>query len=310
MTTSPEPWEEEVLARHRWGRHGPRAQEELERLRKLRPAAGELNEEVVNQIRSLEICNWNLGDGVLELCAAIASNTPARRPVGHMGSVSWERWRRIWGYYAGLRNWLLPERGQGYRTLSRIGDPEQTIASRLQGLLGERSELKDLYVERFCHCLDFWLSGSYPVGSAQRIAHDAAVSALEREIRARDPQGKILGAMQEEGDGALQPCHHKAFRRYDIIVSSIGAGQWRAAMPEKGDDGIGRAAMVDQLVTPVEAWIEGRALTADADTVSRDIQARLGERDDTKVFLASLLASILRAQQLAARQRAESRQAV
>jgi len=141
------------------------------------------------------------------------------------------------------------------------------------------------------------------------VAHSAAVSAVEEEITGHHPEGQILEAMKLDGDGRLQPCHHKAFRRYDIIISSIGAGRWRAAMPMRGTDGFQRAARLEEYLEPIQAWIGGRG------TAGRRVQGRLadeihmllGEPDDAKLFLASLLVSILRAQQLSAMARAEKR---
>lgn len=70
----------------------------------------------------------------------------------------------------------------------------------------------------------------FPAEPAQPVAHRAAVTALEERIRELDPTGRVLDARHQKGDGRLEPCSHKAFRRYDII-SSIGAGSWRGAIP-------------------------------------------------------------------------------
>jgi hypothetical protein len=302
-------WEREVVARHRWGRHGAAAAEELARLSALREGAGPLDgkcEAVIEQLVALEICNWNLEASVVALCGAIGAQGPLELGIGHLASVTDERWNRLWAYYLALRNWLPAEGKSGYKAPLRTCDPERVVQKHIEGMLGERDELKELYVERLCLCLEFWLGGFYPAGSARMKALEAAVAAVEGEIRKRDAGGEILDAFALGGDGKLQPCHHKAFRRYDIIISSVGAGKWRAVMPRRGTDGFARAALLEEYLGPIETWIAG-AEGAPTGDLGRNIHASLGKRDNVKIFLASLLASLLRAQQLYARELAERR---
>ena len=304
-------WEREVLARHRWGQHGEKANEELARLRKLWESAQPLDpscQEIVEQIIALEICNWNLQASVIALCAAIGDKKPARLNIGHLASISDERWRRVWAYYLTLRAWLPCEGFNGYKALLDICAPDNEIQSHVLSLLGERNALNELYVERFCLCLEFWLGGHLSRESAEMKAHQAAVSAVEEEIRRLDPGGRILDALRSEGDGKLQPCHHKAFRRYDIILSSIGAGRWRATMPVRGTDGFQRAATVEKLLSPIPAWIERRDMEGEEGREAFErAYVSLGEPDEAKLFLTSLLVSLLRAQELSAVNRAKSR---
>ena len=184
------------------------------------------------------------------------------------------------------------------------------IQRRVADLLGERTALKELYVERFCLLLERWLQNPHGWDDPQLVAHRAAVIEIEAAIRARTPEEGILRAMRMDGDGRLQPCNHKAFRRYDVILSSIGQGQWRGAMPERGTDGFERASVVAKHLDPIEAWIaegaEAHMEGAPGDTIIRS----LGQPDDSKRFLASLLVSLLGAQGMAARNRAQRRQQV
>jgi hypothetical protein len=76
-------------------------------------------------------------------------------------------------------------------------------------------------------------------------------------------------------------------------------------MPMRGTDGFDRAATLEEYLLPIEKWIEGS--TGGEGALAEDIQARLAARDGAKVFLASLLVSLLRSQQLVSRQLAESR---
>jgi hypothetical protein len=95
------------------------------------------------------------------------------------------------------------------------------------------------------------------------------------------------------------------FRHYDLIISSIGARKWRAVMGRRGTDGFERAALLEQYLAPIQAWVEGQDRLHDG--LGPEIARRLGPRDDTKVFLAALLVSLLRGQQLAARSLAARR---
>jgi len=109
----------------------------------------------------------------------------------------------------------------------------------------------------------------------------------------------------------IELCHHKAFRRLDIQISSIGAGRWRGALPYSGTDGRERAEALDKYLNPIEEWIKcSEALGSRQDEeLAKRIHEYLGECDDQKLFLASLLVSLLRPQQIAAKNRAEKRAA-
>lgn len=175
-------------------------------------------------------------------------------------------------------------------------------------MLGKRDELKELYVERFCLCLESFLDGSFGDMSPSRKVHDAAIPAIENQIKEIDPEAPLLKFMTYGTGGArLFPCSHKLFRRYDIIISSIGCGKWRGAMPERGTDGFERADLLASYLDPIEAWGEkGKEAEFDASPAA-EIVSSLGEPDNAKLFLASLLVSLLRSQELAARKRAEGR---
>lgn len=310
MDTASDIWEREVLARHRWGRHGDAARGELARLRKLREAAGPLGRKggaVMEQIVALEICNWNLENSILALCRAMGTQEPAELPIGHLASVSDERWSRVWAYYLALRNWLPSEGKGGYHVPLRACDPDGAVEGHVRSLLGERDGLKELYVERLCLNLAFWLGGYFGGGTASWEAYRAAAAALEAKIAEREPEAKGLDVFDLEGAGGWGPCHHKAFRRYDIIISSVGAGKWRAAMPRRGTDGFERAALLEEYLAPIESWAGGAPGEEAAGDVAGKIYESLGERDNVKIFLASLLASLLRAQQSYARELAERR---
>lgn len=307
-------WQQEVLARHRWGQHGEdRAQQECDRIGELWLAARPISDVgcvITEQIVSLEICNWRLEEGILHLCSAIGSGRPAAVVIGHMGSFRDERWMKVWAYYLSLRDWLIVGPHNGCKAMLRLCDPDGAIQNHVRELLREKDELKELYVERFCLCLECWVydlirdQSREPTGEP----HREAISAVEEKIRQRDPDGELLKAFHWEGNGKLNPCHHKLFRRYDIILSSIGVGKWRGAIPQRGTDGLQRAADLAKYLSPIESWLggESEASVTDCNMVT-EIGSRLGNINDEKRFLATLLVSLLRSQQLSATQRAQRR---
>ena len=312
-TPKREPWEEEIFYPHRWGRHGDKAAEEHSRLKPIWEEAQPMEQrvkDVIAKIIDLEICNWDLEGGILKLCRAIGSKDVTGVDVGHFASITDERWKEIWAYYVTLKNWLSHEiSSNGYEALLKILDPDKKIRNHIYDMLGDRNELKELCVARLCLCLDWYLSGIYAPGTLQMKRHAASVSAIEEEIKARDPESMILQALESEGDGRLQPCSHKAFRRYDIIISSIGSGSWRAVIPRRGTDGFARAETLEKYLSPIEDWIntKGKGGRKKTNELTEKIYALLGKPDNEKIFLASFLVSILRGQQLSAIKRAESR---
>ena len=322
----PEDWEREFFADHRWGRlrrwlpeqpelwNTERATLEHAELKSLwyriRPLDGP-SQEILKAITSLEICNWNLEESILSLCEAIGSRRPPLLRIGHSRSITEERWRRVWAYYLTLRKWL-PGTGRftGYDALLGLCDPRGETQDHVLGMLGESSDLKRLYVERLCKNLEFWIGGFFPEGSPQRRSHDAAVERLEEEIVRLDPDPEILEWMRLNGErGWIEICHHKAFRRINIQISSFGAGRWRGGLPLRGRDGISRGETLEVYLLPIEDWLKGSIAPPEPPSSEfyERIQGLLGEPDDVKRFLASLLASLLRSQQIPARERALKR---
>lgn len=318
-------WEREFLASHRWGRikmwfpenhlslDNEMVSSALTHLKRLWDKIRPLNKtdnDILKSILALEICNWNLEASVLNICEAIGSKKSPTIPIGNYKSITNERWRKFWAYYLSLRNWLPFEGKNGYKVLQNYCDTDGSVKKKIFDLLGERNRLKELYVERVCLLFEFWLGGyNFSRENPQMITHRAAVRSIEKEISKKDPEGKILKAMKFEGDGRLQPCSYKAFRRYDIIISSIGAGNWRTTMPRRGTDGLERAALINTYLLAIESWIKDNKERndPDKDKISKEIYNLLGEPDNVKIFLASLLISLLRPQQIAAKQLAENR---
>jgi hypothetical protein len=313
-----EPWEQELLAMHRWGRFAfwfekedPRGKEAQKMLKELWAKAKPFDESanaLMKQIMSLEICNWKLEESIIALCEAIGKKEPTELPIGHGASISKERWEKFWTYYLTLRSWVPPEAKNAYDILLRIYDFDKSVQNHILGMLGEKDKLKEVYVERLGLCLERYLAGFPPEDSAWTKAHNSAVAAIDVEIKKLDPESKVVheAVLKNDGDGRLQPCNHKAFYRYDLIISSIGAGKWRGAMGRRKTDGFERADMLEKYLSPIEAWVQGREI--EKNELSDKIHNLLGKPDAVKIFLASLLVSLLRPQQLAARELAKQRQ--
>jgi hypothetical protein len=225
-----------------------------------------------------------------------------------------ERWKQIWAYDLSLRHWGSGKQHRnGYATLLAFCDPEGEIRHHVAGMLGEPSELKALCVERFCLVLEFMLGSRLTSDLPAAAFHRAAVAAIDAEIRKLDPGGGTLMGMRFDEQyhtyAGMELCHHKLFRRLDIAISSIGAGEWRGAMPQCATSASDRAAELDQYLAPVAAWLEGRkeATENEDKRIFRNIHSSLGKPDATKTFLASLLCSLMRSQQASAQRLAEQR---
>ncbi len=305
-------WERELLAHHRWGDYPEQREIEHERLKALwRPIhpVCERTQRLIESITALELCNWRLLESIGELCACIGAKRLPEYVIGHHLSVDTRRWHKYWGYFFALRTWALGEHLCGVPSMQSVCDPQGCIEHHVFELLGERNELKALYVERLARAVFYWLTGHSEPDTAPGIAHAGCVAALEHRILALDPELRVVPREYLFADeGNLHACHHKLFRHLDIIISSIGAERWRGGMPARCTDGIERAEDLDAWLIPLAAWVQGRAPQGDeaASEQWQQVFAALGERDDQKVFLAALLESLLRSQQVAARERAEA----
>lgn len=306
-------WERELLAHHRWGDAADQREREHERLkalwRTIAPVCGKTNR-LIESIMALEICNWRLLESVQELCACIGENRLPKYVIGHHLSVDTRRWHKYWGYFFALRTWALDDHLCGVPSMQSVCDPEGCVEHHVFELLGERNELKALYVERLARAVFFWLTGHSEPDTPPGIAHAGCVAPLEDRILTLDPELRVVPREYLFADeGNLHPCHHKLFRHLDIIISSIGAEQWRGGMPARCTDGLERAEDLDAWLAPLAAWVDDRGPQADeADTEEWQlVYTALGERDDRKLFMAALLESLLRSQQVAARERAKAK---
>jgi len=213
-------WEKEILADHRWGRlktwfpmnrislDNETISSELSDLKTLWNKIQPLNqaiEDILESIIALEICNWNLEKSIISICKAIGEKKSPTITIGHLKSITNERWKKVWAYYLALCKWLAKEITSGFDIIHDFCDPGGMVMENVSTLLGERNRLKELYVERLCLLFEFWIGGYYFLEKhPQMIAHHAAVKAIEKEIFKKDPKSLILNAMKVEASHHLQ----------------------------------------------------------------------------------------------------------
>jgi hypothetical protein len=154
-----EAWEDEVVAGHRWGQYGDRANQEYACLKALWDTIQPVSDDtrgIIDQIVSLEICNWRLEESIMMIGDAIGRGIPSELGIGHGRSMTAERWQEYWAYYLSLRKWLNKGLPNGYPPFLVLCDPDGQVEMRLTDMLGERTQIKGLYVERLCLCLERW----------------------------------------------------------------------------------------------------------------------------------------------------------
>ena len=81
------------------------------------------------------------------------------------------------------------------------------------------------------------------------------------------------------------------------VISSIGAGKWRAAMPERSTAAADLLTVHDRFIHALETWTE-EALPDNATDMDQEVHALLGEPEPAKLFLVAFLAAILGAQRV------------
>ena len=101
-------------------------------------------------------------------------------------------------------------------------------------MLGQWSRKKELLVAFLCMILHDKLGGNYYKRSIFSELIFPKASQFDYGILWLKVGGSFEKAIR---DGTLNLCHHKFFRRLDIIISSIGVEKWRGAMPIEGDHG-------------------------------------------------------------------------
>jgi len=255
----------------------------------------------VRQITWLSRCNWNLEPSIKSLIEAIGKGENSNIRIGHNYSITKERWKRAWAYYLSLKKWLpIQGRYTGLTVLLEFCDPNKGIQSHIVELLGKKTKLKELYVELLCYFLEFQLMGRHPDDSTKILAINAAIEFLNNEVKKYDYDEMILAAVQinpeVQSEGKLrwyEICHHKFFRRCDIILSSIGENEWRGTFKEKSSDREELKAFLLGYSLTLEAWISNQDIN---DEFTINIHELLGKQTTKKLFQVSLLNAFLKGQ--------------
>ena len=246
---------------------------------------------LIRQIIDISHCNWNLKSILDSLIESIRKSTHSQLRIGHQYSITDERWKKGWAYYFALKKWLPRIGWTGISTMQTFCDPESVIDKHVQDLLGERTTLKELYVELFCHFFELQLLGLYPEDSITKDAVKTAKNLIIGEIKQLDYDETLLAAInltylnedQDDRVAWFEVCHHKFFRRVDIILSSIGVNQWRGKMTVKGTDREELLVMIMKYNNILDTWLEDES---EVKTV--------GKHTPTQVFQTTLLNSHLK----------------
>ena len=255
----------------------------------------------VRQITWLSRCNWNLEPIIKSLIEAIGRGKNSNIRIGHNYSITKDRWKKSWAYYLTLKKWLpIQGRYTGIPIILDFCDPNKSIQSHILNLLGKKTKLKELYVELFSYSLEFHLLGRHPDDKAKIFATIAAVDSLINEVKKYDYNEMILVAVQINpevpSEGKLswyEVCHHKFFRRCDIILSSIGENEWRGTFKEKGSDREELQELLLRYSLILDSWISNQDVS---DELTSNIYALLGKQTSRKLFQVSLLNAFLKGQ--------------
>ncbi|MFW9824184.1 MAG: hypothetical protein ACFFE4_14665 [Candidatus Thorarchaeota archaeon] len=277
---------------------------ELSKLKELWINAQPMTDEelqAVRQITWLSRCNWNLEPSIKSLIEAIGKGKYANIRIGHNYSITQERWKRAWAYYFALKKWLpIKGRYTGFPVLLDFCDPNKTIQDHINHLLGRRTTLKELYVELFSYSLEFHLQGRHPDDKVKIFGTNAAVDSLIREVKKLDYDEMILAAVQIRpevpSEGKLswyELCHHKFFRRCDIILSSIGENKWRGTFKDTGTERIELKNLLLKYSLSLDSWISSQEVFEE---FTKNIHSLLGVKTIKKMFQVSLLNAFLRGQ--------------
>jgi hypothetical protein len=108
----------------------------------------------------------------------------------------------------------------------------------------------------------------------------------------------ILAAIQPNpeklSDGKLrwfEVCHHKFFRRCDIILSSIGENVWRGTFIDKSPEKEHLKELLQRYSLTLESWISNQDINKD---FAKNIYDLIGKHTNKKVFQVSFLSVLLR----------------
>jgi hypothetical protein len=154
--------------------------------------------------------------------------------------------------------------------------------------LGERTELKELYVERL-----LWLPNKLLFEIDKRID----------ELTGTMPDTDLIRKPRENKYGAVHDCWHLYFRVFEIYLRSVGGGSWRAGMPPEGESAKAIFAAKKSYLFALDFWLRGVPLEqaqeecpSESETITKTY-ALLKESNPTKRWLAGCLWKVLKSRE-------------
>lgn len=287
------------------------------RLRKLDKNARMLRLQIIGN----EQCNYKFFQNVSKILKGIGKMSPRKDVLGHVPNVPdylrpLEKDRIEIGkaHIRFLELWLQGKRArEAKNTLPRF----KHFVDPIYHALGERTPLKKLYVERMI------ISFSYPVlhwsGEVDlsiidgKTVDDFGINhprGLEIDKKIAEAKGiklayhesnfankkqfgdEILAHIVYRGRGL---CNHKFFRHLDIILKSIGKGEWRKDNPPRGKEKAELAEKISQHVFALDSWLAGVEKekviveNPDARKAIEEVYDSLGKRTQIKEWLTACL---------------------
>lgn len=287
------------------------------RLRKLDKNARLLRLQIIGN----EQCNYKFFQNISKILEGIGRMYPRNDVLGHVPNVpdylrplEQDRLEMGKAHLKILELWL---QGRSASEAKSALPRHKHVVDPIYQALGERTSLKKLYVERMT------ISFSYPVlhwsGEAdlsnvdgktvddfginhprgleidKRIAEAKSVKLTYRESNFGNKKqfgDEILAYIVYRGRGL---CNHKFFRHFDIILKSIGKGEWRKDNPPRGKERAELAEKISQFVFALDSWLaeveKEKSIVENpaARNVIEEVYGSLGERTPVKEWLAACL---------------------
>ncbi len=228
-----------------------------ERVRAFEEEFGELDPDLTAVLaQAAYLCAYraDIRANLVAGCRASGGGAPTRR-LGHC-QVTRERWLALHAYVVGLRQWLGDLR-------PAPGCLDLGVVESVQGWLGEDAPGKRALAELcLCRLLDAMHSVCVSAIASTDDPRETPESELDswrclgdepfapamvghwlkdRKETARTELRERLAGVDELIDGILAdsppPCHHRFIRYVRIWITSVGALEWRGALPPPESDG-------------------------------------------------------------------------
>jgi len=273
------------------------------------------------QIIGNEQCHYKFFQNNLKILQGIGDMRPRKDVMGHVPnlpdyirSLENERIEMGKAYLRVLELWFEGKStGEAKHTLPKF----KSFVDSIYQTLGERTPLKKLYVERmiisFSYPILHWsgeadlsnIAGKtvdvFGINHPRGLEIDQKIAQTKRINLTYGP--RIFGNKKQFGDDTLAHivyrgrglCNHKFFRHVQIILNSIGKGEWRKDDPPQAKERTQLAARISDYVFALDSWLaeldEKKAIAEDPDAlkVINEVYATLGDRSQVKEWLVASL---------------------